>query len=220
MRRVPVVACVLFAAACGASPAAPENAPSVHLDFDFQRGLQGWTTQFAPLYWEPPFGPVTFETRPLPAPLDPRSGLYFSSGTTFGMMLFGRRVSGLLPSRAYAADFQVEVATDRPAGCWAFEGPAPDLEAYTSATADEPTPRADVTGTLRIEWTIPDAVAIGPVTTGAPCDGSQRVWSFQPLSGSKAATTTDPQGRLWLVFATWGDGGAFLTRYSVTLNAR
>lgn len=211
LRRLQLAAVALVlvtAAGCDKrSPTAPDS-PFLTVDqdvitvlFDFGSGLQNWAGEYAATYW-PSTDVGVFESRLLPAPLDPtRRAFYMAGGAYGGLRLAKRRITGLPSNRTFDAVFTVEVATNTPTDCETAFGSVPVAEAFAHATAEEPVPVADSSGRLRPEWTAPGSASLGFVTSGAVCGPTDPgIWVLRSLSASVAAVTTGTTGQLWLSF--------------------
>jgi hypothetical protein len=228
--RLALVTVLALAASCGeGSPTSPDSpfvsveGTAVTVAFDFRDGLQGWTGEYGATRW-PSGNNAIFDSRVLPAPLNTSQRAFYMTGGT-GMRLAKRRVTGIPAGRSFRATFTVEVATNEPTGCFSsIAGFITDVEASAHASASEPVMLTDSSGQLRPEWTAPGSVALGKVTSGAPCR-DPRIWVLKTLTGVVTSVTPDDRGRLWLSFMARDtnlfdtpDGRPFyITRYEVRL---
>lgn len=197
--------------ACAHNPIEP---PMPGLDFDFSDGSQGWVAQFSDY---PPGDDSFYELssgyRPLPAPLNTRSGLFISGHNHSDdlFMYLKRRVSGFEPTTNYQVSFVVEFATDVPTGCGGIGGsPGESVFVKAGASNVEPTSVVDQLGWLRMNIDKGNqsqggvnAIVIGNIANSTLCEQNIRRYEIRQLrSPEPVLVTTDGAGSAWLLVGT------------------
>ena len=183
--------------------------------FDFSSGAQGWEAAFA----DYPQGQESFfELRSgqqsLPAPLEPGRSALFISGNNHSddlFMFFKRRITGLQPRTDYEARFMVAFASEVPRGCAGIGGaPGESVYVKAGASAEEPLPRPDSSGTMVLNVDKGNqaaggatAVVLGTIENSRPCDLANRRWELKSLaSDAGVPVMTDDSAAAWIFFGT------------------
>ncbi|MDE2774037.1 MAG: hypothetical protein OXI46_10080 [Gemmatimonadota bacterium] len=207
-------------------------ADSLVFNFDFGPGPHGFVADFAD--YPPEHAEIydlTADHRPIPPPLDSRSGLFISGiNRSDDLFMFYRgALDGLMPGARYAATVSVEIATDTPSGCFGVGGaPGESVWIKAGVSAREPVPVLDGTH-LRMNVDIGSqsnsgvqAVVLGNVANTRRCE-EPRQWEIKTLAEQAVAAPVSPtpDGRAWLLIGA--DSGfesltqVYFTRVSVTL---
>lgn len=224
---------VALVSACDGTPADPPPPPeAVTFDFDFTDDPHGWRAGFSdfPMGWEEQME-LESGHLPLPAELGVDGRGLFVGATNRSddvFMFWTGRVDGLQPDTRYRVSFEVEFATDSPAGCVGIGGPPGEaVWVKTGATVLEPEPFVSGDGEDGY-WQMnvdkgnqsqegEDARIVGDVGI-EESDCLDRSWGMKALAGDELLeVTTGPTGEMWLLVGT--DSGfegrteLFYTRY-------
>jgi len=241
---------LLATSGCDSGPTEPGE-EQVTFDLDFTPGpdqlppeAQGWEAGFAN------YSPAQEEImefasghEPLPAdvvggPGEDAHGLFIGATNRSDdvFMFWTGQVEGLEPDATYRVQFEVEFATDSPAGCAGIGGP-PGESVWVKAGAvpDRPEPFLDPDESQHGYWFInidkgnqsqdgPDARILGDVAnTESGCGDEERVWEMKTLEGDGTfEARSDDEGRIWLLVGT--DSGfegrteLYYTRYRATFD--
>lgn len=208
------------------------RAETTTLELDFSRGDLGWQSGFSD------YDPAIEEEmdleaghEPLPAELlGNGSGLYIA-GTNLSddlFMFWAGPVDGLEPFTRYDVYFEVDLATEAPAGCAGIGGaPGEAVTVKAAATIDEPMARVEeVDGQDFLQMNIDkgeqssagaDTVVLGDIANDAT-DCEDPVWESKTLRAAEALSLrTLDDGAAWLLVGS--DSGfegrtrLFYTRY-------
>jgi hypothetical protein len=180
-------------------------------------GAQGWIAGFSD------FAPGWEETmeldaghRPLPEGLGVEGYGLFIGATNRSddvFMYWTGQVDGLEPETRYRVRFEVEFATDSPAGCVGVGGP-PGEAVWVKVGAVLDQPEAVVGDMGGDYWTMnldkgnqaaggADALLVGDVANEASDCVGDRVWELKTLaSDDDFEITTDATGAVWLLVGT------------------
>jgi hypothetical protein len=199
--------------ACGNDATDPTEPLSARVDFS--TGQHGWTADFADYpagqddYYE-----LESDYRALVAPLDTSQRALYISGNNHSddlFMFWKGQIVGLAPNTSYRVRFEVEIATNVPAGCGGVGG-SPGESVWVKAGVSQIEPEAvDVGGFLQMNIDKgnqasggENALVIGDVASSQSCGQGQPQWELKQLSsGSETiAVTVDGEGRVWLLIGT------------------
>ena len=190
---------------------------AVAYTFDFSTGAQGWTALFTNYYvGEEEWVEIHADYRTLPAPLDTTQGALFITGHNHPddlNMLFKHQLGGLQPNTTYRITFEIEFATNVPAGLAGIGGaPGEAVTVHADAAPYEPEQvidesmeppyyRLNLVTNSGDQWY--EDTKLGDITNTR---GSEEEWVFElkTLKDSPpyAQARTDSEGRLWLVAGT------------------
>ncbi len=234
---------LLALAGCDSAPTAPgddppggDPPPAMTFQFDFTavdaasgsaastpagvgpwEGAQGWIAGFSDFApgWEEMME-LDAGHRPLPEALGTEGYGLFIGATNRSddvFMYWTGRVDGLEPETRYRVRFEVEFATDSPAGCVGVGGP-PGEAVWVKVGAVLDQPQAVVGDMGGDYWTMnldkgnqavggDDALLIGDVANEASECVGDRVWELKTLaSEDDFEITTDATGAAWLLVGT------------------
>ena len=210
------------------SDATDPNEP-LSAQVDFSTGQHGWTADFA----DYPVGQDDFYElesgyRALPAPLDTSQRALYISGNNHSddlFMFWKGQIVGLAPNTSYRVRFEVEIATNVPAGCGGVGG-SPGESVWVKAGASRIEPESvDVGGFLQMNIDKgnqaiggENALVMGDVANSQTCGQGQPQWELKQLtSGAETIeVTVDGDGRVWLLIGT-DSGFEATTRLYFTL---
>ena len=178
--------------------------------FDFRRGPLGFVADFADY---PPAHEDIYRLdaghRPLPEPLGPQPALFIGGDNRSDdlFMFYRAEVGGLLPGARYLVAFEVEIATDVPAGCVGIGG-APGESVWVKAGAAGVEPVPVLQGThLRMNVDIgrqsnegEHAIVLGTVANTRTCE-EPRGWELKSFAARSlgAPVSASADGRVWLL---------------------
>ncbi len=198
-----------FLGSCTSHPSEP--AEQLRFTFDFHRGPQGFTADFADY---PPADAASYELssdyRALPPPLESQSALFISGVNRSDdlFMFFKGAIGGLSPGVRYGVTVSADIATSTPAGCFGVGGaPGESVWIKAGASAVEPLPVREG-AYLRMNIDIGNqsgggaqAVVLGHVANSRSCEQS-RQWERKSFAGrpTPAPVSVSPNGRVWLLF--------------------
>jgi hypothetical protein len=204
---------VCLATGCARQLSAPEDV--VELVFTFEQGPEDWRGAFAdyPSGREQDFR-LAYEHRALPEETGTQGkGLYLAGDNRSDdlFMFLTREVTGLRPQAAYAATFELVLASSAGSGCTGIGG-APGESVYLKVGASRTEPRGvpDAEGSVRLDVDKgaqstggENAQVIGNIANGlAQCPNTP----FRSITRSNLGTpfliTTDERGVLWLLVGT------------------
>ena len=181
---------------------------------DFRQSGQGWVAGFADYpVGEDAFYELTADYRALPDPLTASGSGLFISGSNHSddlWMYYKGQIGGLSGDALYRVQFEVEIATPVPNGCFGVGG-APGEGVTVKAGASDSEPGRIESGGFWImnvdkgEETNggEDAMAIGDVANTIAC-GEPPQWQLKRLSGGSEMieVTSDGRGAVWLFVGT------------------
>lgn len=178
-------------------------------NFDFDKGLQGWTVNFSD--YNESNGDLDFkgELAPLPAPLNSAAkGLKVQGHNRSDdlFMFIERKVTGLEPNQTYRLDIDIALASDAPNGAVGVGG-APGESVYLKAGAAgiEPvvTKKADGYFELNIKKGQQSVSGDDMKVIGNVANGNTK---FEYVSinrkGENLSVKTNDQGECWLIIGT------------------
>ncbi len=182
---------------------------------DFSTGQHGWTAGFADYpVGEDDFYELESDYRALPAPLDTSRRALYISGNNHSddlFMFWKGQIVGLAPNTSYRVRFEVEFATNAPAGCVGVGG-SPGESVWVKAGASQAEPEAvDVGGFFQMSIDKGNqaiggekALVLGDVASSQTCGQGQPQWEIKQLtSGAETITVTAVgDGRVWLLMGT------------------
>jgi hypothetical protein len=228
-------------AGCNRSTTGPSGpGGAVTFSFEFAKGAQNWQAGFAEYRaGQESFMKLTADYRSLPESLGSGSAL-FISGWNYSddlFMFYKRRVTGLQASATYAAQFEVEIATDVPHTCGGPGRPGEDVFLKAGATPLEPLTTIGSDGgrvvLVNVDQGVQansgrNAVVLGTIENTVPCefvDGLLiRRWELKTFRSTPHALSVqaDDQGRVWLIVGTdsafEAQTAIYYTRVSVTFS--
>lgn len=229
-----LIAVVTLCGACGGSPTAPNGA--VRIDFDFNRGPQGWTAgqaQYPLSYgWRDPVA----DYRALPAELDgSRRALYLITGGEDIFTFYKGRAAGLQPQTFYRITFQVEIATNTALDVVGAGGP-PGEGTFVKAGASAQEPIAIPVGShywMNIDKGLGSLGGVNALTLGnigiprSSChlETADLIcpWQFKQFTSgtSSLRAQADANGSLWFLVGTdqsfFSGLELYYTRFTATL---
>ncbi len=202
----------LLLTGCNGPIGGPTEPDSVVKNFDFNAGLQGWTSEVSDL-------PANFSAQdyelstsiaPLPAPLDSsRRALRLTSFNHSDDLwqFIKRQIDGLEPDSRYRVRFEVEIASDAPENSFGVGG-SPGASVFLKAGASPVEPSVRVENGDRI-FTLDkgnqanigaDARLLGNV--GIP--GDETVFRLKGLDNANQPfmVRTDNAGKVWVFVGT------------------
>jgi hypothetical protein len=147
-------------------------------------------------------------------PLDTSQRALYISGNNHSddlFMFWKGQIVGLAPNTSYRVRFEVEFATNAPAGCVGVGGsPGESVTVKAGASTVEPE-AVDVGGFLQMNIDKgnqanggENALVLGDVASSQICGQGQPRWELKNLaSGAETiAVTADGDGRVWLLIGT------------------
>jgi len=189
----------------------------VEFTFNFAEGPQNWISLFTNYHvGDEEWVEIESDYRSLPAPLDTARKALFITGHNHPddlNMYFKRRLGGLQPNLTYRIEFEVEFATNVPAGCAGIGGPPgegvtvhADASRYEpEQVVDESVPppyyRLNLVTDSSDQWY--ENTKLGDITNSRSSE-DEWVFELKTLKGdpSYPMVRTDQEGRLWVIVGT------------------
>ena len=210
---------------------------SVHLDFDFRDGAQGWEAGFAE--YSPDMGEMMLEAeiKPLPPELGINGTGYYVHGVNHSddlFMFLRRRLGpddGVAPGQEYRVMFTIVFASNAPSGAVGIGG-APGESVYLKAGAsaaelDVYLDSADDHYRMNVDKGPGNgeggeaASIVGNIANGLSAEEGPRYVSLQRQHEHQYTVNASPDGEVWLLVGTdsgfEGLTGIYYQRISVTL---
>lgn len=185
------------------------HAKQLILNFDFNRGAQGWIAGFADFpTGERAFYELQAGIRPLPPEISRLREGYMVNGNNHSddlyMYLYRRlsRVNGLKPLTSYWVNYQITFNSDAPTGCFGAGG-APGESVYLKAGAINRRPTLFVDPQNYIRTTFSHQPLVSNVANGISCE--KELHSYRRLikrQSRSTVVTTNRWGEMWLIVGT------------------
>jgi len=218
------VAMLSMLAACGGGGEAGATGPKqLSVFFDFDKGVEGWSSGSSDFGVGTEPANVVFEQRALSAPLTGKG--YFMAGTNRSDDLFlfvKRQFPGMEKNGVYNVTYTVKFASNVPTGCFGVGGaPGESVYVYAGATATEP--KAVVVNNetrMNIDkgnqaTAGKDAQVLGNIGNGLAC-GTNTYVSKTVKSSAPQKVTADANGAVWVML---GIDSGFEAHSQVTLQS-
>jgi len=215
---------LLIALVCFAAPSGYAQNGIVELEYDFQRGILGWTAGFAD--YPPGTDPdnslyeLFAGIRHMPRKLvrRPIRGFYFQGDNHSDdlFMFLKRRLAaedGIVAGRTYRIEYVITFASNAATGCIGAGGaPGEHVALKAGGSAIEPLAVLQPTGYLRMNVDKgnqgtggPAASVAGNIANGIPCESVAPYFPFAMVQRSHTHTTNitaNQSGELWLLVGT------------------
>src|SRR5512136_2571190 len=191
---------------------------SVHLDFDFRDGAQGWEAGFAE--YSPEMEGMMLEAgiRPLPSELGINGTGYYLQGVNHSddlFMFLKRRLGpddGVVPGQEYRIMFTIVFASNAPSGAVGIGG-SPGESVYLQAGASPVEPEAGIDSDTGYYVMNVDkgpgnsgdgtsASVVGDIANGLSDEENPRYVSLTRQHEHEYTVTASPDGELWLLVGT------------------
>lgn len=197
------------------------HAQTVEIEYDFHRGSQGWTMDFADYL---PNSGTHYELEtawrfiPRKLTLAPKRGLYIQGHNRSDdlFMFLKRRLNaqdGVVAGRTYRVEYVIRLASKAPTGCGGIGG-APGEGVYLKAGASpvEPLAVLQANGWLRMNVDKGNqsqggtaASVAGNIANGIPCDDAFPNFPYALIERNHQHTTNvtaNAGGEIWLLIGT------------------
>lgn len=194
----------------------PEGSSVIEVVSEFVKGPEGWSPGFSDFTLDVAELSLMAGLRSLPRELGIEGRGYYMQGTNRSDDLFmylTRKLTpqdGIVPSAQYAVEFEIQIASDAPAGA-AGVGGAPGESVYLKAGAspNQPVTLIDEDGHVRINIdkgnqaeSGQEASNAGNMANGRPANQPRQYVLLKCTSKHPHTVSADPRGNLWLIVGT------------------
>jgi len=206
-----VVGVIIYVVATGISS-------SIHLEFDFRQGAQGWEAGFAE--YSPQTGGMMLggEIRPLPSELGINGTGYYLQGMNHSddlFMFLDHRLGtgdGVVPGQEYRVMFSIVLASSAPSDAAGIGG-APGESVYLKAGASPVEPETYLDSVTEYYVINVDkgsgnsgggiaASVVGNIANGLSAEEDPRYVSLKLQHEHEYTVNAGPDGQLWLLVGT------------------